>query len=68
MTTSSSPPQRGLDAAPIIYSLLHGHPASAVCESYIRNHADWLTTPITLLEPRLAQEFWNRTVAGSHLP
>jgi predicted nucleic acid-binding protein len=50
MTTFFSPPQRGLDAAPIIYSLLRGHPASAVCESYIRNHADWLTTPITLLE------------------
>jgi len=33
MTTSSDTAQRGLDAAPIVYSLLRGHPASAVCES-----------------------------------
>ena len=38
-TTSSSPGLRGLDAAPIIYSLLSGHPASEVCESYIRSHS-----------------------------
>jgi predicted nucleic acid-binding protein len=50
MTTSSSPLQRGLDATPIIYSLLSGHPASSVCESYIRNHTGWLTTTVTLLE------------------
>ena len=30
MTTSSSPNQRGRDAALIVYSLLIGHPASAV--------------------------------------
>lgn len=50
MTTSSSPGQRGLDAAPIVYSLLSGHPASAVCEGYIRSHSGWLTTTVTLLE------------------
>ena len=50
MTTSSNPAQRGLDSAPIIYSLLSGHPASAVCEDYIRNHAGWFTTSVTLLE------------------
>lgn len=50
MTTSSSPSQRGLDAAPIVYSLLDGHPASALCENYIRAHAGWLTTTVTLLE------------------
>jgi len=32
MTASSSPGQRGLDAAPIVYRLLSGHPASAMCE------------------------------------
>ncbi len=50
MTTSSSFPQRGLDAGPIIYSLLDGHPASAVCEGHIRGHSGWLTTAVTLLE------------------
>jgi predicted nucleic acid-binding protein len=50
MTTSSSFPQRGLDAGPIIYSLLSGHPASAICESYIRGHPGWFTTAATLLE------------------
>ncbi len=49
-TTSFSPSLRGLDAAPIIYSLLNGHPASRVCESYIRSHSGWLTTTVTLLE------------------
>ncbi len=50
MTTSFSSPQRGLDAGPIIYSLLSGHPASAICESYIRGHSGWFTTAATLLE------------------
>jgi len=50
MTTSSSSPQRGLDAGPIIYSLLSGHPASAICEIYIRGHSGWFTTAVTLLE------------------
>ena len=50
MTTSSETAQRGLDAAPIVYSLLHGHPASAVCERHIRSHAGWVTTSVTLLE------------------
>lgn len=49
-TTSSSPASRGLDAAPIIYSLLSGHPASTLCEGYIRGHSGWLTTSVTLLE------------------
>ena len=49
-TISSSSGLRGLDAAPIIYSLLNGHPASGVCESYIRSHSGWLTTTVTLLE------------------
>ncbi len=42
----------GLDAMLIVYSLLDDHPASAVCESFIREHTDWLTTTLTLLEAR----------------
>ncbi|RKU06952.1 hypothetical protein C6501_17980 [Candidatus Poribacteria bacterium] len=41
---------RGLDAMLIVYSLLEDHPASAVCESFIREHASWHTTTLTLLE------------------
>lgn len=41
---------RGLDAMLIVYSLLENHPASAVCESFIREHTPWLTTTLTLLE------------------
>ena len=41
---------RGLDAMLIVYSLLEDHPASAVCESFIREHANWHTTTLTLLE------------------
>ncbi len=50
MTISSNSPLRGLDAAPIIYSVLEGHPASAVCDDYIRSRAGWLTTVLTLME------------------
>ncbi len=42
----------GLDAMLIVYSLLDDHPASAVCESFIREHTDWLTTTLTLLEAK----------------
>ena len=41
---------RGLDAMLIVYSLLDDHPASAACESFIRGHASWFTTTLTLLE------------------
>ncbi len=41
---------RGLDAMLIVYSLLDDHPASDVCESFIRNHVNWFTTTLTLLE------------------
>ena len=59
MTTSSSLGQRGLDAAPIIYSLLSGHPASAVCEDYIRNHSGWLTTTVLVDDPCAGRmELW----------
>ena len=43
---------RGLDAMLIVYSLLDDHPASAVCESFIRDHTSWLTTTLTLLEAK----------------
>lgn len=51
MTSSSSPPvERGLDAMLIVYSLLSNHPASAVCEQFIRTHSGWFTTTFTLFE------------------
>ena len=43
---------RGLDAMLIVYSLLDAHPASAACESFIRNSANWFTTTLTLLEAK----------------
>ena len=43
---------RGLDAMLIVYSLLDDHPASTVCESFIREHTSWLTTTLTLLEAK----------------
>ena len=43
---------RGLDAMLIVYSLLDDHPASHVCESFIRSHVNWFTTTLTMLEAR----------------
>ena len=43
---------RGLDAMLIVYSLLDDHPASTVCESFIRERANWFTTTLTLLEAK----------------
>ena len=40
----------GLDAMLIVYSLLDDHPASAVCESFIRERTRWVTTTLALLE------------------
>ena len=42
----------GLDAMLIVYSLLDDHPASGVCETFIRERANWLTTTLTLLEAK----------------
>ena len=51
MTLSSDPfAPRGLDAMLIVYSLLDNHPASSVCESFIRARSGWFTTTLTLLE------------------
>lgn len=53
MILSSDPfAPRGLDAMLIVYSLLDNHPASAVCESFIRERSNWLTTTLTLLEAK----------------
>jgi predicted nucleic acid-binding protein len=51
-SSSSSPLERGLDAMLIVYSLLDGHPASTVCEQFIRARTGWFTTAIGLLEAK----------------
>ena len=56
----------GLDAMLIVYSLLDDHPASAVCESFIRERTRWVTTTLALFE--VSEEFWSQTGGGSHLP
>ena len=43
---------RGLDAMLIVYSLLGNHPASDVCEAFIRESTSWFTTTLTLLEAK----------------
>lgn len=51
MTSSSNLSlERGLDTMIIVYSLLAQHPASAVCEQFIRARSGWFTTALTLLE------------------
>ena len=53
MTLSSDQfAQRGLDVMLIVYSLLDDHPASAVCEAFIRERANWFTTTLTLKKDR----------------
>jgi len=42
--------ERALDAMVLVYALLEGHPASAVCERVIRERSGWFTTALTLLE------------------
>jgi len=48
----ASPIERGLDAMLIVYSLLNKHPASEICEQFIRNHTGWFTTTFTLFEAK----------------
>lgn len=52
MTTSSSGPALAcaLDTPILVYSLLDGHPASAVCDHLLRSQRGWFTTPLVLLE------------------
>jgi predicted nucleic acid-binding protein len=51
MISSSNPRlERGLDAMLLVYSLLESHPASAICEQFLRTHTGWFTTTLTLLE------------------
>src|SRR2546422_11696113 len=53
MTLSSDTQvERGLDAMLIVYSLLNGHPATPLCEQFIRERTGWFTTGLTLLEAR----------------
>ncbi len=42
--------ERGLDAMLIVYSLVDGHPASTICEEFIRKRSGWFTTALTILE------------------
>jgi len=34
----------------IVYGLLDSHPASQVCEQFMRTRRDWFTTVVTLFE------------------
>src|SRR5579871_4641308 len=53
MTSSSEvPAESGIDTMLLIYSLLEGHPASDVCEQFLRSRTGWFTTVLTLLEVR----------------
>jgi predicted nucleic acid-binding protein len=55
MTSSSSPPvERGLDTMLLVYSVLQGHPAAAVCQQFLRTHAGWFTSPLVLFEAKAA--------------
>jgi predicted nucleic acid-binding protein len=42
--------ERALDSMLIVYSLLQGHPASSLCENFIRTRSGWFTSAITILE------------------
>ncbi len=53
MTSSfSQKVERGLDTMLIVYSLIDGHPASTVCEQFIRKQTGWFTTTFTLFEAK----------------
>lgn len=52
ISSSESNLERGLDAVLLVYSLLDRHPASAVCEQFIRTRTGWFTTALTLLETK----------------
>ena len=53
MTLSSDQfASRGLEARLIVCFLLDDHPASAACESFIRDHVNWFPTTLTLLEAK----------------
>src|SRR5271165_4741978 len=53
MTSSSSATlERGLDTMLLVYAALQGHPASTICEQFIRGHSGWLTSPLILLEAK----------------
>src|SRR5262249_44678367 len=49
---SRSAAERGLDTMVLVYSLLHGHPASITCEQFIRSRTGWFLPPLILFEAR----------------
>jgi hypothetical protein len=56
MTSSSSPVlERGLDTMLLVYSLLHGHLAAALCQQFLATYAGWFTFPLVLLPSRLSR-------------
>ena len=52
MTASTETIERGLDTMIIVYSLLAAHPASAVCERFLREHTGSFVTPFILMETK----------------
>jgi predicted nucleic acid-binding protein len=36
----------------LVYSLLQGHPASVLCEQFVRAQAGWFTSPLVLFEAK----------------
>lgn len=44
--------ERGLVTMLIVYGLIDSHPASTVCEQFIRNQTGWFTTTFTLFEAK----------------
>lgn len=54
MTLSSDPSVgSGLDTMLIVYSLLEGHPASEVCENFIRSRGGWFSNSLILIEVKV---------------
>lgn len=49
-TSSSEAESRALDTMILVYALLQGHPASTVCEQFIRAKQGWFTSALHLLE------------------
>jgi predicted nucleic acid-binding protein len=53
MTSFSSPSlTHGLDTMILVYYLLQGHPASTICEQFLRAQSAWFTSPLVLVEAK----------------
>lgn len=48
--------QRGLDTMLIAYSLLDDHPATGICEQFVREREGWFVTAFNLLEAKTILE------------